>query len=78
LPFSLPVNPIVFHRDPADPGARAREEVPAQPLAPWLAALDRVTADREFYVDLSIRARRTATDFANSLSWETTEASLLG
>jgi glycosyltransferase involved in cell wall biosynthesis len=78
LPFSLPVNPIVFHRDPADPGGRAREELPAQPLAPWLAALDRVTSDREFYRDLSTRARRTAAEFADSLSWETTEASLLG
>jgi Glycosyl transferases group 1 len=77
LPFSLPVNPIVFHRDPADPGARAREEVPAQPLGPWLAALDRVTADRNFYAELSLRAWRTANAYAQSLNWEKTAASFL-
>lgn len=77
LPFALPVNPIVFHRDAADPGARAREEVPAQPLEPWLAALDRVTTDSDFYAELSLRAWHTAGAFAQSLSWEKTEACLL-
>ena len=78
LPFSLPVNPIVFRRDPSDPGARAQEEVPPQPLGPWLAALDRVMSDRDFYVDLSERAWRRASEFARSASWERTAAAFFG
>jgi hypothetical protein len=76
LPFSLPVNPIVFRRDPSDP--RAQEEVPPQPLGPWLAALDRVMSDRNFYVDLSERAWRRASEFARSVSWERTAAAFFG
>lgn len=74
LPFSLPVRPIIFHRNPSDPGARPREEVPQQALQPWLDALDQVCGDRSFYADLSARAWNRARHFARSLSWETTQA----
>jgi glycosyltransferase involved in cell wall biosynthesis len=78
VPFLLPVNPIVFHRDPADPEARAREEIPSQPLAPWLDALEQLTSDKEFYAELSLRGWRAATDFARSLTWAGTAAAFLG
>jgi hypothetical protein len=78
VPYSLPLNPIVFHQDPDQPEARAREEVPAQPLQPWLDALDEMSSNAGLYADLSAHGWRRAQEFARSLDWEKTTAAIIG
>lgn len=72
------VAPIVFHPEPDGPGSRAREEVPEQPFAGWLEAIDRLWTDPEFHAQAALRGWRRANEFVASLSWEATEAAFLG
>jgi surfactin synthase thioesterase subunit/glycosyltransferase involved in cell wall biosynthesis len=76
VPYLLPVKPIARFRPELDEQMVPRAEVPAQDVAPWLAALRRLTSDRAHYEELSRRSRAAALDYVGGLSVTPFEALL--
>jgi hypothetical protein len=74
VPYSLPVTPITFH--PQSDGS-VRQDVPPQPLDPWLVALDQLTSDTAAFRELGDLSLRRAAEFARSLTWDATETAFL-
>jgi glycosyltransferase involved in cell wall biosynthesis len=65
--FVIPVRPIERYEAAFDDQGLPRAVLPKQDLAPWAAALEALSADRDLYRRESAAAREAATRFVNSL-----------
>jgi len=72
----LPVNPIVEYVGTLDDGGLPVAVVPAQDVAPWQAALQRVLGEPGHYADLSRRSRASAAAHVAELVIDPLEAFL--
>jgi glycosyltransferase involved in cell wall biosynthesis len=66
--YILPVNPVVRYRATVDDLMVPSAEVPAQNIAPWHAALDRLVTDRAHYDALAAQSRQAALAYADRLN----------
>ena len=64
--YLLPVRPIERYDTRVDEQMVPLAEVPPQDIAPWLAALQRLTTDRAHYEDVSRRSRAAALQYAEN------------
>src|SRR6185503_12055882 len=65
--YLLPVEPIARYQDTFDDQGMPRAIVPAQPIEPWLGALDGLLTDASLYEAVSSLSHRAATAFVEGL-----------
>jgi surfactin synthase thioesterase subunit/glycosyltransferase involved in cell wall biosynthesis len=65
--YLLPVRPIERYDTRVDEQMVPLAEVPPQDIAPWFAALQRLTTDRAHYEDVSRRSHAAALQYAENL-----------
>ena len=70
VPYLLPVNPIRQYQSALDENMVPVANVPKQDVAPWLAALQRLTSDRAHWEDIAAQSRAAALQYASTLSVE--------
>ena len=77
VPYLVRVNPIVRYKPALDASMVPVAEVPPQDVGPWQRILERLTADRAHWEEISAASRRAALEYAASLSIEPLEHALL-
>jgi len=70
VPYLLPVNPIAKYQPQLDEQMVPVAEVPAQDIAPWREALDRLLTGRAHYEEISRQSRAAALSYAATLTVE--------
>jgi surfactin synthase thioesterase subunit len=70
VPYLLPVKPVFRYQAQVDERMAPIAEAPAQDIAPWRDALERLLGDRAHYEEISRASRAAATDYAANLSVE--------
>ena len=65
--FVVPVAPVVRYLPEFDEVHMPKPVIPAQDLAPWIAALQILTTDSAAYAEESARSRQRATNFVSQL-----------
>lgn len=70
MDYLLPVNPVSRFKPGVDSLMVPLAEIPPQDVTPWQGAVERLTADRRHYEDLSARCRAAALAYASSLTVE--------
>ena len=70
VPYLLPVNPIAKYQPQLDEQMVPVAEVPAQEIAPWREALDRLLTGRAHYEEISRQSRAAALAYAANLTVE--------
>jgi surfactin synthase thioesterase subunit/glycosyltransferase involved in cell wall biosynthesis len=68
VPYLLPVNPIAGYQAQVDERMAPLTEAPAQDIAPWRDALERLLGDRAHYEEISQASRAAALEYAGNLS----------
>jgi surfactin synthase thioesterase subunit/glycosyltransferase involved in cell wall biosynthesis len=68
VPYLLPVKPITGYQTQVDERMAPIAEAPAQDIAPWCAALERLLFDRPHYEEISRASRAAAMDYAANLT----------
>ena len=66
--YLLPVNPITHYKPAVDENMVPVANVPAQDIAPWYAALERLVTDGAHYRELSAASRKAALDYVASVN----------
>jgi medium-chain acyl-[acyl-carrier-protein] hydrolase len=67
VPYLLPVRPIEKYETRVDEQMVPVAQVPEQDIAPWRAALERLTQDRAHYGEIAHRSRAAALEYAREL-----------
>jgi len=70
VPYLLPVHPIAKFQTRLDEQMVPVAEVPAQDIAPWREALQRLLTDRAHYDEISRQSRAAAMSYAATLTVE--------
>jgi surfactin synthase thioesterase subunit/glycosyltransferase involved in cell wall biosynthesis len=76
VPYLLPVNPVTRYQAALDENMVPVASVPQQDIAPWSAALDRLTSDRAHWEHIADESRAAAQKYASTLSVEPFESLL--
>lgn len=76
VPYLLPVNPIREYEHAVDEKMVPIAKVPPQDIGPWVAALTRLTSDREHWSAIAQQSRDAALAYLRTLSVEPFEAVL--
>lgn len=77
VPYVLPVNPVRRYESLLNHNMVPVAEVPPQDVGPWQAALERLTADRSHWEEISIHSREAALEYSRQLTAEPFERFLL-
>jgi surfactin synthase thioesterase subunit/glycosyltransferase involved in cell wall biosynthesis len=77
VPYLLPVNPITKYESALDENMVPVAEVPEQDVAPWLAALNRLTTDASHWEEIAAQSRAAALRYTSTLTVEPFEKFLL-
>jgi glycosyltransferase involved in cell wall biosynthesis len=74
--YLLPIRPIERYLEQPDEKGLPIPVVPAQDIAPWLEALDRLCSSRDHYRDVSAASREAALSYVSGLGTRDIEAIL--
>jgi surfactin synthase thioesterase subunit/glycosyltransferase involved in cell wall biosynthesis len=77
VPYLLPVNLITHYQPTLDENLVPVAEVPAQDIAPWEAALRRLTSDQAHWEEIAAQSRTAALEYTATLTAEPFETFLL-
>lgn len=77
VPYLLPVNLITHYQPTLDENLVPVAEVPAQDIAPWEAALRRLTSDQAHWEKIAAQSRTAALEYTRTLTAEPFETFLL-
>jgi surfactin synthase thioesterase subunit/glycosyltransferase involved in cell wall biosynthesis len=66
--YMLPVNVITRYKPGVDISMVPVPEVPPQEIAPWQAAVERLTSDRRHWAEIARQSRDAALDYARNLN----------
>ena len=76
VPYLLPVNPITEYKSAVDENMVPVAEVPEQNVAPWLAALSKLTTDASHWEEIAAESRAAALRYTSTLTVEPFETFL--
>ena len=77
VPYLIPVNPITEYRAALDENMVPVAKVPEQDIGSWIAALEKLTSDREHWEQIAHQSRAAALNYARTLTAEPFENFLL-
>ena len=77
VPYLLPVNLITHYQPTLDENLVPVAEVPAQDIAPWEAALRRLTSEQAHWEEIAAQSRMAALEYTRTLTAEPFETFLL-